>query len=310
VSSWTDPLWLAEAHEWIRVQLARVGTGIVGPIEQPHIYPWATVLRVPTEQGDVYFKANAAALRHEAALVTLLAARRPDCIPPLFAVEPERGWMLMANAGTRLRELVERERELNRWLEILPLYAGLQIDLADDADELLALGVPDLRLATLAARYEQLLEGLVELPADDRRGLEAKVPWVRESCEELASYGVPETIQHDDFHDGQVYVRDGRYLLLDWGDACVSHPFFTLSVTLEGVLAWGLDDIEDSVDVTPFRDAYLAPFRRMANTAELEEAAAIAMRLGWVCRAVNAHLCGAAESSTHVRLRMFLAGRP
>jgi hypothetical protein len=99
-------------------------------------------------------------------------------------------------------------------------------------------------------------------------------------------------------------------VLLDWGDACVSHPFFTLSVTLEGVLAWGLDDVEGSVDVTPFRDAYLAPFRRIAANADLETAASIAMRLGWVGRAVNAELGGAAESSTHARLRMFLAGRP
>ena len=55
-------------------------------------------------------------------------------------------------------------------------------------------------------------------------------------------------------------MRDGKHLLMDWGDACISHPFFTLSVTLEGVIAWGLDDVEDSIDTAPFRDAYLAPF--------------------------------------------------
>ena len=89
---------------------------------------------------------------------------------------------------------------------------------------------------------------------------------VEEMCDELAGYGLPETIQHDDFHDGQVFVRDGRYLLLDWGDACVSHPFFTLSVTLEGQLAWGLDDVHGSVDVRPFRDAYLRAFAPLPTT--------------------------------------------
>ena len=132
---------------------------------------------------------------------------------------------------------------------------------------------------------------------------------VRELCEELAGYGLPETIQHDDFHDGQVFVRDGRYLLLDWGDACVSHPFFTLSVTLEGQLAWGLDDVEDSVEVGPFRDAYLAPFARIAENADLEAASETALRLGWVCRAVNGHLPSRKRADTHMRLRMFLDGR-
>ena len=57
-----------------------------------------------------------------------------------------------------------------------------------------------------------------------------------------------------------VYARYGRYLILDWGDACVSHPFFSMSVTVEGVVGWGADDLQGSVDIAPFRDAYLAPF--------------------------------------------------
>ena len=310
MSGWTDPLWLAEAHEWIHEHVARLGAVAVGTIDQPHVRPWSTVMRVPTDRGDVYFKANTASLRHEAALVTVLAARRPDLVPPLLAVDVERGWMLMTDGGTRLREIIERDRDLTCWLEILPLYAGLQIDLADQVDEMLAAGVPDLRLSTLPSQYEQLLDDLVELPSDDRRRLEGNVSQVREMSDELAGYGLLETVQHDDFHDGQVFVRDGRYLLLDWGDACISHPFFTLSVTLEGGLAWGLDDVQGSVDVRPFRDAYLDPFIRIADSSDLEAASETAMRLGWVCRAVNAHLTGSEAADTHVRLRMFLDGRP
>jgi hypothetical protein len=310
MSEWTDQLWLAEAHEWISGQLARLGARAVGVIDQPHIRLWSTVMRVPTDRGDMYFKANTPALQHEAALVTMLAARRPDCVPPLLAVDVERGWMLMEDAGTRLRDIVERDRDLSCWLEILPLYAGLQIEVADAADELLAAGVPDLRLATLPEKYEQLLDELVDLPSDDRQRLEGNVSRVREMCEELAGYALPETVQHDDFHDGQVFVRDGRYLLLDWGDACVSHPFFTLSVTLEGGLAWGVDDVQGSVDVEPYRAAYLAPFERIAGGADLRGASETAMRLGWVCRAVNGHLGGSEATDTYPRLRMFLDGRP
>ena len=107
-----------------------------------------------------------------------------------------------------------------------------------------------------------------------------------------------------------MYVCAGRYLILDWGDACVSHPFFTLSVTLEGVLSWGLDDVQGSVDVTPFRDAYLAPFARFGERADLVAAATIALRLGWACRAVNARLGGGEAANTTVHLHMFLDRRP
>jgi hypothetical protein len=307
MSQWTDPSWQAEAQAWIGRAVEELGAAVTGPIEQPHLVPWSTVMRVPTDGGDVYFKANAPELRHEAAVTTLLARERPDCVPQPLAVDLERGWMLMTDAGTRLREVIERERDLLPWLDVLPLYAGVQVDLTAHVDELLSLGAPDLRLAGLAAKYEQLLDELEGLPPEESRRLRGLVSHVVELCDELAAYGVPETIQHDDFHDGQVYVRGGDYLLLDWGDACVSHPFFTLSVTLEGGIAWGLDDVRDSVDVAPFRDAYLAGFER--DGADLVRACAVALRLGWVCRAVNGHLPGQPEQ-TRTRLRMFVDGHP
>ena len=305
MATWTDASWLAEAHEWIHENVTRLGAAPVGAIDQHHVRPWSTVMRVPTDRGDLYFKANAPDLTFEAGLVNLLSKRRPNCVPRLLAVDLDRGWMLMSDAGQRLREIVERERDLSRWLEILPLYAQVQLDLSGDVDEMLRLGVPDLRLAILPDRFEQLLDELVDLPPDLDRRLAASVPRVRELRDELAAFGVPETIQHDDFHDGQIFVRDSRYLLLDWGDSCISHPFFTLAVTLDGQLAWGLDDVEGSVDVLPFRDAYLDPF---GTAEELAAAAEIARRLGWACRAVNAH--GAdSPADTEARLRMFLDGR-
>lgn len=309
---WSDRAWQDEVRSWISTQLTALGARATGPAVSVHAQQWSTVLRIPTDRGDVFFKANTPSLRHEASVVALLAERRPDCIPRLLATDLERGWMLMEDAGTRLRELVERERTLTRWLEVLPLYAGVQIDLADRADELVAHGAPDLRLARLPAAYERLLDEVVGLPPGQAQRLREAVPRVEAMCEELAVHGPPETIQHDDLNDGQVYLRHGRYLVLDWGDACVSHPFFSMAVTLEGVIAWGVDDVQGSVDIGPFRDAYLEPFARggAGTSGELADACVTAMRLGWVCRAVNGHRSGSETEQTHVRLRMFLDGQP
>jgi hypothetical protein len=76
------------------------------------------------------------------------------------------------------------------------------------------------------------------------------------------------------------------------------------------VIAWGVDDIQGSVDVTSFRDAYLQPFARVAGDAELLAASELGMRLGWACSAVNAHFTGSELEQTLVRLRMFLDGHP
>jgi hypothetical protein len=317
VPSWTDVNWLAEAHAWIHTRLGDVDERVTGDIEQPHVRLWSTVLRVPSTAGVQWFKANAPPLAYEAGVVELLARLRPDLVPGLVATDRERGWMLMADGGERLREIVERERDLDRWLDVLPQYAALQLATAGHGDALVALGTPDRRLAVLPSQYAALVEEVEGLSADQRARLRAHD--VSGMCERLRAVGIPETIQHDDLHDGQVFVRDGHYLFFDWADACVSHPFSTMAVTLEGVLSWGLDDVEGSLDVTPFRDAYLQSFASYAGREALEEGHAIALRLGWISRALSVDLFARwlptgerAEWDDRIRerLRMFAGGSP
>ena len=299
---WEDKDWLAGAVSWVDERLAELGRSRTGEPEQPHVRSWATALRVPTADGPVWFKANTPELRHEVAVVELVSARVPDRVPPLLASDVERGWMLMADAGERLREVVAEERSLARWHDVLAGAADISVALEPDAEDLVAAGLPDLRLHLLVDAYAELV---------DRFELEPRfqdaVGRVLDLVDELASYAVPETLQHDDLHDGQVFVKDGRNLILDWGDAVVSHPFFTMSVTLEGGVAWGLDDVADSEDIWPYVESYLA--RYAPGRPELREAVPPALRLGWVCRALNNPDVSGPEH-TRTRLRMFLDGRP
>ena len=65
----------------------------------------------------------------------------------------------MEDGGAKLRELVEIERDLSRWNDVLPLYAGVQIDLdGQTSTSCSPSGVPDFRLASLPAKLEALLD--------------------------------------------------------------------------------------------------------------------------------------------------------
>lgn len=310
---------IAEAEAWIAGRLLELGIRALGPVEEVRVRPWSTVLAVPTDRGRLFFKANEPAFRHEGALEAFLAARCPDIVPAPLAVDPSTGWMLLADAGVQLRELVARERRLDRWLDVLPRYARLQVALAGEAEALIALGVPDLRLAVLPAHYEALIGDLERVDqiggnahADDLRRLHDRVPEVERMAQALAASGIPETIEHDDLHDAAIHVDGDRSWVIDWGDACVSHPLFSLSVALEGVIAWGVDDVQGSQDVAPYRDAYLRAFAAAGGwrLRDLEAACEIALRLGWVCRAVNDYERADEVSGAWTRLRMAFEGRP
>jgi Phosphotransferase enzyme family len=272
---WTEPDWLAEAEAWIRERVT-----VAGELDQFHVRWWSTVIRVPTGGEDIYFKAVAPGFEFEPALTVRLFELAPDRVTPVVDADLDRAWMLMRDAGTRLRELVLTPSDLRHWELALPRYAELQLTATPIAEELLALGVPDARLAVLPEQLRAVLaEPVRGMPvAEQERALEA-LPEFEALCRELAAYGIAETIQHDDLHDGQVFVRDGRYVFFDWGDSCISHPFHSLTVNLRAAAA-KLDLEPGGPEVRRLRDAYLEPF------GGLGEAADLAYRTGTVGRAL------------------------
>lgn len=288
---WLEPSWRAEVEAWIRGRV-----DVDGAIEQPHVYPWSTVLRVPTADGPLWFKATTPEVHgFEPRLTAILAETFPDRVTELVEIDAGRAWMLMRDAGTRLRELEPPDPGL--WEAILPRYAELQIAVTPHAEELLALGVPDMRPAGIPDAVEKLLEDdhalmlgeSEELSRDQRDELRRRLPELRALVEELEAFGIAATIQHDDLHDGQVFVQDGRTRILDWGDSCISHPFHTLTVTLRA-LAWRHGIEPGSAQLLGLRDAYLEPFGAPAAAADL------AYRTGTLARALAWHRYVAASA--------------
>jgi hypothetical protein len=286
---WTRPEWLSEANDWIREHV-----DVAGEIEQPHVRWWSTVLRVPTADGVVWFKACHPSHGFEPALALELARLRPENVIEVLAADADRGWMITADAGSRLRELLTSADDLVRWEEFLPRYSDVQLAAADRAEHLLEIGVPDERLAVLPEHLDRVLADHEILVVDREDGLDegqharlvASVPEVRQRTEDLAAFGIPETVQHDDLHDGNVFVRDGKYLVFDWGDSCVSHPFHSLVVTLRAT-AWRFELPPGDVRLERMRDAYLEPFAAYGSRPELLDAFAIAYRLGTIARSLS-----------------------
>jgi hypothetical protein len=295
---WEAAGWLKEASDWIEAELGRRAISLTGPIEQPHTYPWSIVLRVPASDGILYFKATAPLPSHEVALTRALAAWRPDCMPELLAVDLKRGWMLMRDAGRMLRDLIRPTRDLEPWVAVLSLYAGLQLEMSGRVSQLLALGVPDRRLAALPGLYTGLLADAEILRIDQPAGLTSAEygrlqelgPRFAGICAQLASYGIPESLNHGDFHDGNVLLRDGEIVFFDWGDCSVTHPFISLRtvfVSVENSLQ--LEDYAFTPEMIRLRDLYLQSWSGFAPPDKLLEAFTLSRCLAPVVGALAWH---------------------
>ena len=290
---WQQPDWQAEAQAWIRSALDKNNLQLTGEIEQPHIRQWSTVMTVPTDDEMLFFKASNSLFAYETALTDYLARFRPEIFPELLAVDIKRHWMLMRDAGTPLRHFVRTEKSIERWKDILPLYVNLQKDIAERVTDLLALGVMDRRITKLPEMFEDLIADESAMLLDQEDSLTSE-EYARlknygsefaRMCEKLASFGIPETIHHDDFHDGNIFIRNEKVTFTDWGESAVTHPFFTLVVMMRGVdNSIGTDFSPESEQV---RDMYLQHWTSYAPMDELRSIAKLAQRIGYVNRALT-----------------------
>jgi hypothetical protein len=263
---WSQPDWLEEVTAWIDAAVERTG-----PIEELHRRAWSAMLRMPTAEGSAYFKASAPAHAHEAGLTEVLARRRPECTVALLAVDTGRSWMLMRDSGEMLRSVLEREPSFERLESLFATYAGLQLELAPHGKELLALRVPNRSLA-------RVTELAAELPVDS--GL------VHDLVTTVESYGLPETLVHEEVHPGNVLVRNGEHVFVDWADSSFGHPYFGIVVGLRSIadlfeLEPGAPELERLVD------AYLEPWTAIAPRKALRALFPAAYRLGMLNRALS-----------------------
>ena len=229
---------------------------IAGPLELVQTEPWASVFRAPHEAGIVWFKACAPHQAFEVPLTASLSARWPTTVSEVLADDLDRRWLLMADAGEPLRELGNPPE---RWREVLPAYARLQIGETEHARDHLGGDVPDLRLMRLPERYDQLVAAELPLPPGEIAAMAAFGRRFSDLCAELESHGIGATVQHDDLHMNNVYLKDDVLRVLDWGDASISHPFFSLFETfrfLSELNRLGPDDPW----FKRLRDAYLGPW--------------------------------------------------
>jgi hypothetical protein len=296
IAAWNQPEWHAAAHDWIRSQLAPQQIIVHGTIEQIHLQPWSTVLRVPTTAGNVFFKATVAILAHEAGFTEFLASLNLDCLPRLLAVDTVRSWMIMRDGGNRLRETLIAQPDMQRWEELLPRYADVQIELSKHLPQIEKLNIPNCNLARLPQLYQSILEQQDWFRIDMENGVTAAeyqklndlLPVITAKCEQLASYNIPESIHHGDLHDGNIFYDDEQYIFFDWSDSTITHPFFSLRTAyVSAEICFNLE--ENAPILNRLRDAYLVPWRQFETQEWLLEAFGLAQELWAISSSINWH---------------------
>lgn len=305
---WDQATWRAEALGWAGRELAARGLRESATARRSvRLRPWSVLVRIPVEGAEatapesttaaVWLKANPPASAFEAPLTAALARWVPEYVLHPLSVDADRGWSLLPDGGDLFRQVLDRApADPRAWEEPLRQYATMQRALVPYTKDLEQLGVPSARTTALPQVFDETVEFIRSVTAVDPASLHALRPRLLNWCEELADLGIPDSLDHADLHDGQLFNPEpGRFTFFDWGDAAVSHPFCSFLVP-----AGRVTERYGPESLPRLRDAYLEPWTGNGRTSkELDRALTLAGRLGVIGRAVSwgRHFPGASEET-------------
>jgi hypothetical protein len=215
IELWSSASWRAMATAWLDEQLSAAGIQRVGEIEQPHLRPWATVLRAATSAGVVWLKAAGPGTRFEVGLYELLERAAPDQVLEPMAIDLARGWLLLPDGGVPLGEQAGGSALIDAMTEVLPQYGELQRRVAPHVKGLLALGITDMRAHVMPQRFEEALDlvGARVRNHTERTSLQ-RVSRLRATfaswCGRLAAVPGQGSLDHNDLHPWNVFVEEAN----------------------------------------------------------------------------------------------------
>jgi aminoglycoside phosphotransferase (APT) family kinase protein len=253
----------ADAGGWIRQAAAGAGLGTVHAVVRVKHDARSSVLDVRTSGGPLLFKATRAG--SEPPLTALLYRDHPAHVPPVIAIDADRGWMLVRRVEGRLLFLTS---DLAAWCDAFRTLGRIQrsyvrkvAELADVGCERRSLDWVRLQMAPAVDRMLAHHEIADRLTADERRLLVTAMPQWDALCDlggDNSLRDLPDaTLDHGDLHAHNILMTTAGAVYLDWEAAGIGHPFFSAH-TLLGYVGRLLPEMRGSGSM--LRDAFLEPW--------------------------------------------------
>lgn len=204
--------------------------------------PWSSVLRISTSEGPFYLKQTPPTLFIE---VDILQKYRNLCkitdIPEVIAENKNLHCFLMKECGdATLRTLFDGHLKIDLLVQGLQVYNAMQRATVPHVAVFIQAGVPDWRLKQFSTLYQDLVgnESFLTvngLETSQIKTLQDAMVSLEALCQELSSYGIPECLNHSDFHENNMLFSSTtkKISIIDLGETAINHPFFSLAAFLK-----------------------------------------------------------------------------
>ncbi len=262
---WEQPGWFPSFNQEIDEALGFLGHQRTGPSVQARHWTLSAILRVPTDAGPVWVKAIPPAFAHEPTVLSLVASTGQTVAPTPLAVG--NGWWMAKQ--------FPRERP-DPSVDILTVLAHVQVALAGRS-ELREASIPKRSLSEIPSLLRAIANRKDLVTGDSGRTLTASMGHLEDLSAAVDALNIPDTIVHSDFYQENTRWTEKGWMLFDWTDACVAHPFLDLALTIR----------DEGGRWVRRADAYAAPWRGVIGPSAVKSALSAAPVLAAAHQVIN-----------------------
>jgi hypothetical protein len=231
--------WLEELHCWTAEVIRPMGLELTGLFRQYNASPSFSLIRFETNGPAVWFKAVGEPNQREFPITLKLAELFPKLVPQILGTKHEwNGWLAREVHGTNLGET----SDITSWEQAATDLARMQIESTSESQSILHSGAHDLganRLLTAVDPFFDVIARLMEEqpkvpPAILNRGeLSLLKLRIEDAITLLEDLRIPDTLGHLDLNPWNVIASANRCVFVDWAEAYVGPPLFSVEYLLE-----------------------------------------------------------------------------
>ncbi|NNC11231.1 aminoglycoside phosphotransferase family protein [Planctomonas sp. JC2975] len=245
---WARPGGPAASVAWAQAALERRGLHDIDAAQQ-RSWNLSAIWRMDAPAGTVaWLKQVPPFFAHEPEVLRLVRAAAPALAPEPLAAD-DHGRILLADVPGIDGHGADAETRVR----ITELFHPVQARYAGAADELLAAGLPDRRL-----KAERFVD-VARLWSESVDGIRELIEALPARLERVAACGLPDTLVHGDLHAGNVRLGGAEPVVIDWGDASLSHPAYDILL---------LTKVLSDSDAASVHDEWVRTWRRTAPSSD------------------------------------------
>lgn len=239
----------------------------------------SSVFRCSSQGIDYYLKRSATVFNREIEVTRRIREWGLVPLPAWLAVEESEQTVLMADMGG---SELSPDADQDQLIAVMKQYAKFQIGALERIDndrtapfyDYRTVGLAELTDAVPEAAFKLLRHSPYPLSEQERSGLRESLPYWKALCVRLASFALPDSVDHGDLRPGNIRLTDKGIVFFDWAWSAMAHPFFS-AVSFLHVIRRALSENEKHALVNAYVEEWsgFAPFDTLLEAYRLAEEA-------------------------------------